>query len=276
MGQPVGPISAHCKALGIQRYERTVSHVAGKEQTIEHVFEVGDWGGEHIVDAQQELVMGKEIHGLLMVVDLASKEGKAVEPGRIQLQLREFQPESLSFFFGLKTIASCKTVVLFINKADVISGTPAEVEREARNLYKRLIERLERFRRTSTCACSWAPRRTDSTHHLFSHFVERILPKNAYDPQLLQRMKSDAMAADMAVTSFAPALQATQPLGHQQGAAATGYLPPAQPQRGPGFPPGSAPAVAPVAAPAPNAMGARPTAPTAPNFAAIRRPDAKR
>ena len=168
--------------------------------------------------------------------------------------------------------------MLVSNKADVISGTPAEVEREARNLYKRLIEDLERFKahldvRVLVGSATYG----HSTHHLFSHFVERILPKNAYDPQLLQRMKSDAMAADMAVTSFAPALQATQPLGHQQGAAATGYLPPAQPQRGPGFPPGSAAsAAAAVAAPAPNAMGARPTAPTAPNFAAIRRPDAKR
>ena len=51
----------------IERYERTVSHVAGKDVTIEHVFEIGDWGGEHIVDAQQEMIM-EEIHGLLLVV----------------------------------------------------------------------------------------------------------------------------------------------------------------------------------------------------------------
>ena len=31
-----------------------------------------------------------------------------------------------------------------------------------------------------------------STHLLFSHFVERILPKNAYDGQLLQRRVSSA------------------------------------------------------------------------------------
>ena len=30
-----------------------------------------------------------------------------------------------------------------------------------------------------------------STHMLFSHFVEKILPKNAYDSQLLQRLKTD-------------------------------------------------------------------------------------
>jgi hypothetical protein len=31
-----------------------------------------------------------------------------------------------------------------------------------------------------------------STHMLFSHFVEKILPKNAYDTQLLQRIKAEA------------------------------------------------------------------------------------
>lgn len=198
----------------IERYERTVSHVAGKDVTIEHVFEIGDWGGEHIVDAQQELIV-EEIHGLLMVVDLTTKEGKAVEPERIQQQLREFQPEALKFFFGPKTIASCKTVVLFINKADVISGTPANVEREARELYKRLIEDLEKYRahldvRVLVGSATYG----HSTHHLFSHFVERILPKNAYDAQLLQRMKSDAAATDVAVAaSFSAPVQATQPLG---------------------------------------------------------------
>ncbi|WP_437328399.1 hypothetical protein [Sorangium sp. So ce381] len=175
----------------IERYERTVSHVLTKEVLTEHVFEIGDWGGEHIVDAQQELIM-EEIHGLLMVVDLAGKDGQKIEPARIQEQLREFQPQSLQFFFSPKTLASCKAVVLFINKSDVLSGTPAEVEREARGYYKSLIDSLERYKnnidiRVLVGSASYG----HSTHHLFSHFVEKILPKNAYDPQLLQRMKQD-------------------------------------------------------------------------------------
>ncbi|WP_437298670.1 hypothetical protein [Sorangium sp. So ce426] len=175
----------------IERYERTVSHVLTKEVLTEHVFEIGDWGGEHIVDAQQELIM-EEIHGLLMVVDLAGKDGQKIEPSRIQEQLREFQPQSLQFFFSPKTLASCKAVVLFINKSDVLSGTPAEVEREARGYYKTLIDSLERYKnnidiRVLVGSASYG----HSTHHLFSHFVEKILPKNAYDPQLLQRMKQD-------------------------------------------------------------------------------------
>ena len=195
----------------IERYERTVSHVLTKEVLTEHVFEIGDWGGEHIVDAQQELIM-EEIHGLLMVVDLAGKDGQKLEPSRIQEQLREFQPQSLQFFFSPKTLASCKAVVLFINKSDVLSGTPADVEREARGYYKPLIDSLERYKnhidiRVLVGSASYG----HSTHHLFSHFVERILPKNAYDPQLLQRMKADiGPNAALSRTAALPAPQLPQ------------------------------------------------------------------
>src|SRR5262249_27811387 len=96
-------------------------------------------------DAHQELVM-EEIHGLLIVVDLGGKNAKTVDPARIQQQLRELQPEVLRFFFGPKTIASCKTVVLFINKSDLLSGTPSEVEREALGHYKRLVDDLGKYK----------------------------------------------------------------------------------------------------------------------------------
>jgi hypothetical protein len=202
----------------IERYERTVSHITTKEVTTEHVFEVGDWGGEHIVDAQQELIMD-EIHGLLLVVDLAGKEGQRVDPSRVQDQLREFQPQSLKYFFGPKTLASCKTVVLFINKSDVLSGTPGDVEREARSYYKPLIDALELYKsqidiRVLVGSATYG----HSTHFLFSHFVERILPKNAYDMQLLQRMKADLP-------------HSAQPMPHAMG------LPPPPPQRLPAPPP---------------------------------------
>jgi hypothetical protein len=186
----------------IERYERTVSQVVQKDVTTEHVFEIGDWGGEHIVDAQQELVVD-EIHGLLIVVDLGGKDAKTVQPERIQEQLREFQPQSLKYFFGPKTVASCKAVVLFINKADLVPGTPAEAEVQAKKLYTKLIDDLMPYQsqvdiRILVGSASYG----HATHHLFSHFVEKILPKNAYDNQLLQRMKSD----------LAPARGAAKPL----------------------------------------------------------------
>lgn len=179
----------------IDRYQRTVSLVTGKEAMTEHVFEIGDWGGEYMVDAHQELVMD-EIHGLLLVVDLAGRDAVQVEPERIQQQLRDFQAEVLKFFFGPKTLASCKSVVLFINKSDLLSGTPAEVERKARSLYQKLINDLEKHNaQLNVHVLVGSATYGHSTHHLFSHFVERILPNTAYDAQLLQRMKSEAAAA---------------------------------------------------------------------------------
>ncbi|HSN98410.1 MAG TPA: hypothetical protein VLS89_08930, partial [Candidatus Nanopelagicales bacterium] len=179
------------KGTKIERYERTVSASTSSDAIVEHVFEIHDWGGEHIVDAQQELIL-EEIHGVLLVVDLAGKDGAAPDPARIDEQLRAFQPECLRFFFGPKTLATCKTAVLFINKSDVLSGTPAEVERAAMACYQPLIDALSSYRsqmdlRVLVGSASYG----HSTHHLFSHFVERILPKSAYDPQLLQRMKSE-------------------------------------------------------------------------------------
>lgn len=175
----------------IERYERTVSQVAHKDTTTEHVFEIGDWGGEHIVDAQQELIVD-EIHGMLIVVDLGGKDACAVEPARIEEQLREFQPQALRYFFGPKTVASCKSVVLFINKSDLLPGTPAEIEARARELYGRLIEDLMKYQtQVDIRVFVGSASSGHSTHHLFSHFVEKILPKNAYDHQLLQRMKLD-------------------------------------------------------------------------------------
>jgi hypothetical protein len=181
----------------IERYERTVSQVVQKDVTIEHVFEIGDWGGEHIVDAQQELVVD-EIHGLLIVVDLGGKDAKRVDPNRVQEQLREFQAEALRYFFGPRTVSSCKAVVLFINKSDLIPGTPQEVEEQAQRYYAPLIDNLMKYStqvdvRVLVGSASYG----HSTHMLFSHFVEKILPKNAYDTQLLQKMMSDGATTTM-------------------------------------------------------------------------------
>jgi len=207
----------------IERYERTVSHVARKDTITEHVFEIGDWGGEHIVDAQQELIM-EEVHGLLIVVDLAGNDGK-LDEARIDEQLSEFQPQALKYFFSPKTLASCKSAVLFINKCDVLAGTPAEAERSARALFGKLIHDLEQYQgqidvRVFVGSASYG----HNVHHLFSHFVERILPKNAYDVQLLQRMKQDAATEtpparlDQALPKAAAPTPSTLRLHGEQGA----------------------------------------------------------
>ncbi|MDI1476400.1 GTPase domain-containing protein [Polyangium sp. y55x31] len=184
----------------IERYERTVSHVRNKDTLVEHVFEVHDWGGEHIVDAQQELII-EEIHGLLMVVDLGGKDAQQVDTHRIGEQLNEFNPQALKYFFSPKTVASCKSVVLFINKSDLIPGSPAQAEAQAKALYAPLIDSLRQYAtqidvKVLVGSASYG----HSTHVLFSHFVEQILPKSAYDNQLLQRMKSEFRSRASTIT----------------------------------------------------------------------------
>lgn len=181
-----------------ERYERTVSQVRQRDEQVvtQHVFEIRDWGGEHIVDAQQELIT-EEVHGLLVVVDLGSEGATAVEPERIATQLRQFQYEALQYFFGSKVLSTCKTVVLFINKSDLLSGTPAEVEAQAMAYYKPLIDNLMRYStRVDVRVLVGSASYGHSTHHLFAHFVSKILPRSAYDPQLLQRMQQEVERKD--------------------------------------------------------------------------------
>lgn len=173
-----------------EQYERNVSRVQAGKEVIEHVFEVLDWGGEQMVDAVQG-ISTNEVHGLLFVVDLGSKDATKVEPERIQAQLREFQPESLRYFFVPKLMASCKTIVLFINKSDLIPGTPAQIEQEARRLFQPLITNLAKAANPIELKVFVGSANSGhSTHVLFAHFVEKILPHDAYDQQLLQRFKS--------------------------------------------------------------------------------------
>ncbi len=174
----------------IERYERTVSQVRTRDSLVEHVFEVHDWGGEHIVDAQQELII-EEIQGILMVVDLGGKDARQVDPHRIMEQLDEFNPKALRFFFSPKTVASCRTIVLFINKSDLIPGSPAQAEAQAKQYFAPLIDSLMQYAthidvKVMVGSASYG----HSTHILFSHFVEQILPKSAYNDQLLQRIKT--------------------------------------------------------------------------------------
>ncbi len=190
----------------IERYERTVSQVRARDTLTEHVFEVHDWGGEHIVDAQQELIM-EEIHGILMVVDLGGKDACQVEQHRIVEQLDEFNPRALKFFFSPKTVASCKTIVLFINKSDLVPGSPLQAEAHAKQYYAPLIEALTQYAtHIDVKVMAGSASYGHSTHVLFSHFVEQILPKAAYDNQLLQRIKTGTEARGRQMRSTGPGL----------------------------------------------------------------------
>ncbi|MBK9266170.1 MAG: protein kinase [Polyangiaceae bacterium] len=173
----------------VERYERTVSQVRTRDRLVEHVFEVYDWPGAHIVDAQQELLT-VEIHGILMVVDLGGKDARQIDQHRIVEQLDEFNPQTLKFFLSAQTITSCKTVVLFINKSDLFPGSLDDAEAHAKALYAPLIESLMQYEtQLDVKVFVGSARNGHSLHHLFGHLVEQILPTSAYDAQLLQRLE---------------------------------------------------------------------------------------
>lgn len=183
-----------------EKYERTVSitHVKESHVAIQHVFEVNDWGGEHIADAQAQLVREESIHGMLFVVDLAlDPNAREVDLERVRLQLREFERPALRFLFSAAVTKHCKTVVLFINKSDVIPGTPAQIAQKACEHYRPLIDDLTALQeegRMDLTVLVGSANHGHNVHHLYAHFVANILPENAYDDQLLQRMKGDEQA----------------------------------------------------------------------------------
>ncbi len=189
-----------------ERYERSVSHVQTAKEDSEHVFEVSDWGGEHTVDAVQELST-EDVHGLLLVVDLGGKGATQVELERVKAQLQEFQPQALRYFFVPKVAASCKTVVLFINKSDLILGTPEQVEEQAKYLYQPLIDGLIKAASPiDVKVVVGSAQFGHSTHCVFSHFIAKILPRDAYDRQLLQHVKKPERETSSSMSFSAPPL----------------------------------------------------------------------
>lgn len=180
----------------VDTYTRTVSNVHQDSRLTTHIFEVRDWSGEHLQDAHDEFY-AREIRGMLFVVDLADAKESAVNAARVARQVEEFNKHALRWLFTPQTTAKCKTVVLFINKADLIAGRPVEVEEKAKEHYKDLIEALMAYKdRVNIRVIVGSAETGYNIHLLFAHFIEKILPKNAYDPQLLQKTNAPAGTAE--------------------------------------------------------------------------------
>ncbi len=182
------------QGTSFDRYTRTVSSVLSPQShvIVNHVFEVYDYGGEQIVDAHDTMVLN-DIHGLLFVVDLGGADAHAVDEDRVETQVQEFQPGHLRFFFKSPRITkTCRTVVLFINKSDLIAGTPREIEAIARQHYARLIGYLEEFSdHVEVEVMVGSAVSGHNTHLLMPHFIRKLLPSEAFDEQLLQTQSAD-------------------------------------------------------------------------------------
>lgn len=177
------------QGTSFDKYTRTVSSVLGAQSNImlNHVFEVYDYGGEQIVDAHDTMVLN-DIHGLLFVVDLGGADAHEVDKERIEAQIREFDPGHLRFFFKSPRITkTCRTVVLFINKSDLLSGTPTSVEIAAKAYFKELIDNLTEFSdHVEVEVLVGSAVSGHNTHLLMPHFIRKLLPSEAFDEQLMQ------------------------------------------------------------------------------------------
>lgn len=187
---PVWEIRNPPGATMFNKFSRTVSSVSHLKSNVvvNHVFEIFDFGGERLVEAQETLVV-EDIHGLLFVVDLGVDGSDKVDEARVRQQTEAFSAQSLQFFFRApRIVKTCQTVVLFINKSDLLSGTPKEVEAMARAKYSKLIEALQTFsEQVEIEVLVGSGHSGHNTHMLMPHFVQKLLPEDAYDEQLQQR-----------------------------------------------------------------------------------------
>ena len=160
---------------------------------VRHVFEFFDFAGEKLMEAQ-EILMLEEIHGLLFVVDLSINEQLVpnnthqLDEERIQEQIDAYRRDVLRFFLDSPRITkTCRSVVLFINKSDVIGGRPEEADAIARQKFAPLIEAFEAFKDNVELkvlvGSAWYGH---NTHVLMPHFIRELLPENAFSKELLR------------------------------------------------------------------------------------------
>ena len=203
----------------------TVNHIVGavirvakNGPIVEHVFEIRDWGGEHMANAFIELFTLESVNGMLIVVDLgetvggeAGHHGVQFSEERIKKQIESFPEPTLRLCFNERIVSHCKTFTLFINKSDALSGELGEVERRALEFYAPLITTLRKLQRESGMVdieiLVGSASSGHNTQNLFAHFIEKILPADAYDPTLLQMMHTTAPGS---ATADSPADSAEQ------------------------------------------------------------------
>lgn len=259
-------------ALGVE-YDLSVITVTNQHtsERIEHVFRFIEWGGEYIIPAQADLLRRCDpskavdsdqvvdrvgIQALVLVVDLAAPMGDGspadvTRPGpqvlnhkRIREQIeKHLDQRSLEFIINPTLMTYLQTVVVFINKADILPGSPAEQEATARHEYHDLLVNVGRVYPNFTVIVGSVS--TDAgLLKMYSHLVEKILPDDvkkqrpfgrALDPDVMRPDAAGGVRASAGdpPPSLHPVESAPRPVrGESSGqpAAAGGFaLPPPRP-----------------------------------------------
>lgn len=192
------------KATQFAKYSKRVSQVLDPDShtEVQHLFEIYDWGGEHIEEAFTALIRLEAVHALVMVVDLgpylAEEKKNVFDEAHIKRQLTEFNPQVLRLLFSPAVVQNCKHFILFINKSDLLGGFQEDIEKRARSYYQQLIDDMQ----------SWADKRGVNlnviigsagtgagANRLFPYLIENILPEAARDEHLRQHSPSLAASS---------------------------------------------------------------------------------
>lgn len=188
----------------VELYDRTVvvqQHPRDFRRQ-QHVFRFREWGGEHLVRAQTDMLnlsqaaarIEKEnlleldgMHGIVFVVDLGLfPDGTPIElrhttphvlsETRIKEQYTKyFNENAIKFLLNDKVLNSCHAVVLFINKCDLLDQFPHdEVEHAAEEYYRELIMLL-RSRFADLVVIVGSANTEAGLHRLYATLVSKIL-----------------------------------------------------------------------------------------------------
>ena len=206
----------------VQTYEHgiAVQENFGSKRVTQHLFRITEWGGEFLSKGLADMVAKIEserrqhqdslannpsvdnliqiderefeqigFRAIIFTVDLGdvvpNSDGvQKFSSERINKQSKEyFDPGRLEFFFNEQLTQHCKTIVLFINKCDLIGYD----EQRARQEYAPLIAGLERLSSKGKIEFTTVVGSATEDFHtrkLFSLLVRRILPEADFDSNM--------------------------------------------------------------------------------------------
>jgi hypothetical protein len=188
-------------------YDRLVTVVEnpGDSLRIEYLFRLHEWGGEHLVAAQRDMLklcqrdvsIEKDgvidlagIQAIIFSVDLGDftrdQTGKPIgpqifQPSRIKEQVDDyFSGHKLPFLLNDTVLSRCRVVILFINKVDLLDGNLSENGKKAERLYEKLILDLRHACGKTPVEVIVGSAESDiGLTKLYSALVRGIIPENA-------------------------------------------------------------------------------------------------
>lgn len=277
-----------------ETYDRlvTTTHNHQDSLRVEHVFRLHEWGGEHLVEAQRDMLkmcqrdvnVEKDgvvdlagIQGIVFTVDLGNDKrdelGRRVgkqffNQERIRSQVEEyFSPLKLPFLLNDTVLSRCQIVILFINKVDLLEGKLDDARRAAEQHYQNLILGLRKACGSTPVEVIIGSADADiSLTRVYSSLVRGIMPESARRGNLGKAEQLKLPVAGSRAPAATPARDkggSRPPSAPAAAAAAAAASPPASGQK----------AVPPVPAPAPSPpLQGPPTSATAVTTSTVRPP----